>query len=690
MKCKICKNKIENLNLSIFHDCKNTFPYIFDINKEKEYYCYNPFKDIHMNKFYNQIEFEKEYDYYNSIIGISSTEYEGISLIESLLSTFFNYQFNNQADKFLFHNSSFNEEIAERLKKIIQNLHNPNLDEKIEKAIKEFILDIYYLILAMEHPYDFRYNLNEFIYIPNNTKIIDNLDQNYLLLEYNNNPSNENYYNNVILYSIKENKVLSSCYATKINKINNNNYIGFNKNKNLIHIEIKINPDKNMFNLEISPFIDTSGLIDLIDFNITDDYRLICFDKFANMHLFKEGNGQIIYKLKKFPKLIIIDNGQIIIDKDNGQFAILFVIEKKNVILNFYDFELNLKKNIELEDLYNSDHDLQSNNKKANFPTIKKFNKELYIIFGKRIYLISVKYLEVISILNYIKYDLNCKYFIFANSEEIFIKYKNKDKYKQYLYRYKLIKNELTLFKKYYFEDKLNDLKEIDNQGNYSILYLENNLWQEYYIRNNKNEEYLYPIFKEIKIKPISKRSKEIKKEVERNKYNWGENPKNKVRYYEKNNDNYYFEKALNQIKKKKRRSKREEEIEDKKDGEKEDENGEEKKEGEEEDIKREREKEFESKVLKDQDILKEEEKKEIKRTQESKQMTKVEKKEEDILLTNGPRNKRGKKKNFKEVDNKIKINFGIVGAGETKGRERRKRMPRHFHYNEEDFPVLK
>jgi len=62
MKCKICKNKIENLNLSIFHDCKNTSPYIFDINEEMEYNCYNPFKNIHINKFFNQIEFDNKYN----------------------------------------------------------------------------------------------------------------------------------------------------------------------------------------------------------------------------------------------------------------------------------------------------------------------------------------------------------------------------------------------------------------------------------------------------------------------------------------------------------------------------------------------------------------------------------------------------------------------------------------------------
>ena len=719
MKCKICKNRIENLNLLIFHDCKNTFPYIFDINEEIKNYCYNPFKNIHINKFFNQIEFDREYNNHFSIPSISGCEYEAISIIESLLLNFFNYQFNNQTDKLLFHNSSFNEEIAERLKIIVQNLHNSHLEEKIEKAIKDFILDVYYIILAKEyskehHRYfhneyksfpeiftkktkkkekykeeiidyfqkyfnqkeNIRNNLDKFIYIPNNTKIIDNLEQKYLLMKCNNIPSEKIYYNNVILYSIEKNKVLSSCYANKIIKINNNNYIGLDKTNNLIDIKLKIEPDKNMFNLEASQCFKYLDIKEINVFDIIDDYRLICIDKLNNIHLLlKKNYDYFIYKTIN-PKISIIKNEQILIDKDNGQFAILYIIEK-NAILKFYDLELNLKKHINLEDLYdlyNSEEDFYSDSKESNFPTIIKFNKELYIIFGKTIYLISVKYLEVISIINNMKYELNCKYFIFSNCEEIFIKYHKK--YERYLYRYKLIKNELTLFKKYIFEDKLNDMEEIDNKGNYSILYQDYNLWQEYYIRNYKDENYLYPIFKEIKIKPISKRGREIEKDVARSKYTWGENPKNKVRYFEKNYDNFYFEIALNLVKKKKRGPKIQEE--------------EDKKEGEEELKKGDGDVSLEG-YLKTKEKPREEEK-EIKRIEEDKILIKVEKEEENILSTSVQGKKKGKKKkkNFKELDDKIRTNFEILGIGEKEKKRREKRGKRLFVYNKEDFPNLK
>ena len=64
--------------------------------------------------------------------------------------------------------------------------------------------------------------------------------------------SEDDYYNNIILYSAEKNKVLSLYYTVKIIKINNNKYIGLDKNKNLIEIEIKIDLDKNVYNLEIS------------------------------------------------------------------------------------------------------------------------------------------------------------------------------------------------------------------------------------------------------------------------------------------------------------------------------------------------------------------------------------------------------------------------------------------------------
>ena len=750
MKCKICKNKIENLNLSIFHDCKNTFPYLFDINEEKKYYCYNPFKNIHMNKFYNQIEFEKEYNNHSSIRTISSLEFEGISIIESLLCNFFNYQFNNQIDKLFFHNSSFDEEIAERLKIIIKNLHNSNLEEKIEKAIKEYILDVYYLILAKEHSiyyeisqdfleiftkkikntekykkeiidYFYKYfkekeniknNLNKFIYIPNDIKIIDNLEQKYILMKLNNNiiPSShtrhigfiyqdeEIYYNNVILYSIEKNEVLSSCYVTKIIKINNNNYIGLDKNKNLIDIDIKIDPVKNMFNLEISQCFKYIELKELIDFDIIDEYRLIYIDKLNNILLLLKKNGDFFKYATINQKISKYNNEQILIDKDSGQFAILYNIEK-NAILKFYDLKLNLKKNIELEDLNDYAQDFLSNDKEGNFSSIKKFNKELYIIFGKRIYLISVKYLEIISILNNIKYELNCKYFIFPNSKEIFIKYHNNDE--KYLYRYKLIKNELTLFKKYIYEDELSELEEIDNKGNYSIIYQDYNLWQEYYIKNNKNENYLYPIFKEIRNKAVSRRGKRIEKYVDRSKYAWGEIPKNKARYFEKKYDDYYFKKALNQVKKKKRRQKIQE-IEDKKEVE---ENDEEK--NEKEDIIRKE--EFTTKNIKEKEELNKEkddisskgyfktkekpkEEKEVKKYEDDdKLLTKIDKKEENILTVSDPgkKKRKKKKKNFKEVDDNIITHIGILEAG-SKEKKRRGKTQKIFVYNEEDFPKLK
>ena len=739
MKCKICKHNIEDLNLSIFHDCNNDLPYIFDINKEEKYYCLNPFKNIHMYRFYNQIEFQTKKDNF-----ISEFEFKGIFIIESLLLNFFNYQFNNQIDKLLFHNSSFSEEIAEKLKRIIQNLHNFDLEEKIEKIIKDFILDVYYLILASGYfnffetklfpkiftkktenykkeiiNYFQQYlnekekiadNFKKYIYIPNNAKVIYNLEKNNLLMKYNYTKMNINY-NKILLYSIEKNKILSSCDAGEVIKMNNNNYIGIDNNKSLINIEIKIDEDKNTSNLEVSQCFKYED-IKIIDFNIIDDYRLICIDSSNNIHLLlRKNNDYFIYRSIN-PKILKYNNEQILIDKDNEQFLILYITDK-NGTLEFYDFELNLKNNIQLKDLYNSLNRIESNSKKKYFPAIIKFNNDLYIIFGKRIYLISAKYLEVISILNNIQYRINCELFVFSNSEEFFIKSDNDDIY-CYFYHYKLVKNQLVLIKKYFFEEELIELKEIDNKGNYSLLYKDFNFLQKYYIKNNKNENYSYPLFKEIRTKSNSRKSKGIANDGrERDKHTWDEKTKNKFKYYEKYDDNYYFERALNPVKKREipERPPNKQKNEDKKEGKEEGENGEEKKEVEEESIKGNENKEYRPREVKEEEKLNEknhcislkgylkekEEGKEIKKIQNGQSLTKIEKKEENILATSVIGRKKEKKKKLKEVkkeelelNSKMKFYFKESERNHRirqRGRGRGRLGLRKFVYNEEDFP---
>ena len=222
-------------------------------------------------------------------------------------------------------------------------------------------------------------------------------------------------------------------------------------------------------------------------------------------------------------------------------------------------------------------------------------------------------------------------------------------------------------------------------------------------------------------------RGKEIAKGGAGGKGTWGENPKTIARNFENNNDDdYYFENALNPEKKKERqpkRPKREDKKEEKKEGEEgEEKEGEEKKE-EKEEKKNKREKKFEPKPLSEEEKVKipegamsldeylkskekpkEEEQKEIKRIQDGNPLVKREEKKEEIYGTSELGKKKGKKKKQKEINKeeldlnaKIGANLAISGTDERERRPRKKDWKKgnkkeekeKFVFNEKDFPEL-
>ena len=219
-------------------------------------------------------------------------------------------------------------------------------------------------------------------------------------------------------------------------------------------------------------------------------------------------------------------------------------------------------------------------------------------------------------------------------------------------------------------------------------------------------------------------RGKEVSKGGAGGKGTWGDNPQRIAKDFEDNNDDdYYFENALNPEKEKERKERRErrQKKEDKKEGEEgEEKEGGEKKEGEdrkEEGRKKERKEKpkFELKeedklvrpkdaktlgeYLKEKEKPVEEEKKEVKRVQEGKPLEKKEEKKEEVLGTSGQGRKKGKKKKQKEVNkeeldlnNLIGANLEI-GGEETMGRRprrvKKKKGDEKFVFNEEDFPKI-
>ena len=217
-------------------------------------------------------------------------------------------------------------------------------------------------------------------------------------------------------------------------------------------------------------------------------------------------------------------------------------------------------------------------------------------------------------------------------------------------------------------------------------------------------------------------RGKEIAKGGAGGKGTWGDNPEEIARNYENNNDDdYYFENALNPEKKRERppkKPKKEDKKEGEKDGEKE---GEEKKDGEEKRNKKEK-KQFEPKPLAEEEKAKipegamsleeylkskekpKEEEKEIKRIQDGDPLVKQKEKKEEIYGTSEAGRKKGKKKKQKEINKeeldlnaKIGANLEISGANERERRPRKKdwkkgnkKEPQEkFVYDEKDFPEL-
>ena len=212
-------------------------------------------------------------------------------------------------------------------------------------------------------------------------------------------------------------------------------------------------------------------------------------------------------------------------------------------------------------------------------------------------------------------------------------------------------------------------------------------------------------------------RGKEIAKGGAGGKGTWGENPKNIARDFENNNDDYYFEEALNPEKKKERPPRR-----PKKENKKEGEEGQEKiEEGEENKNKKER-RQFEPKPLTEEEKLNKpkdaisledylkstekpkenEEQKEIKRVNDGAPLVKKEEKKDEFVGVSTGGKKKGKKKKQKEINKEeldlnaqIGANLEISGAGdrpnrrEWKKKKFQKEEKEKFVFNEKDFPEL-
>ena len=146
--CKNCNRGIKNFNLSIYHNCShNISPYIWDTENDDHFYCYNYYKNTTISEFYEQIAFVKaipENDF------PSLLERKGILILKLLVQNFFDLNNINIYDKLILFSSRFSDKGGQKWKQYVKNLKNEELDQTILNEMKTFMLDIYYLILAIQ------------------------------------------------------------------------------------------------------------------------------------------------------------------------------------------------------------------------------------------------------------------------------------------------------------------------------------------------------------------------------------------------------------------------------------------------------------------------------------------------------------------------------------------------------------
>ena len=528
--CSKCKSNF-NINLTIHHDCiqkkeeiktktepiNNNNSNDWDIEIEKEYFCYNPFKKIHLCQIYHNIEYiedttTKGYFYYSEQKRNLNLIEKNALLILKLISEEFFFKQYSSYDNLFYSDSYFKEDFLNKLEKNVMNFKNPKLEPKILEAMKLFILDIYCLILVLKKTknfikkeflsvwinYDFKEYKNNIIkyfkeyveleenvknnlkgkdlYFPQNIKFIYYIDDN-LFLVFNSQSAK--------LYNVGKNKFLCSIpieynRIKKISKINKNNFLIIEYGKLfIINIEFEKNYEFPKFKV-----VHCFNNKNITDADIINEESILCIDDNTNKNIYKlKKNFSNEYFIEKQNKIINIGYcfTNILADNFNNQFLVCF--DNSSIILIYDINNLILKKS-----LPSLPHSLDDKDYK-----IKILNKELYIYFSRKIVLISSKYLEVVSVYeNFIKFDLIS---LFPNSLDIFLKFN--DYIGKYIFHYYFDKNELKM-QSVYYNESLIDLQEINNRGDYMI-FNQNDLeffhFKKCRIRNNKFENYNFKIY---------------------------------------------------------------------------------------------------------------------------------------------------------------------------------------------------
>ena len=509
---------------------------------------YNPLKQYHISDLYNKLELKEQIinnkENSNDIINNENNYNKIIKqakiLINYIFRTFFNSDLDliphNFSKKHIFYEPPFFiDEYLPGLQTRIQNLKHPYLSNDILNIIKIFILDVNASILIIKKYPNYKINLKL------NIKLFKYFKKLAKFKKEINNSFNDGYQNQIIsnhiyqIHYIKEKNLLlfilnkeiriyykydflgKNCLCStsvdvhdaKILKINYEFFIVFYSSSisflqieyDMFGIPNKITFPEYLINNDIKKL--NSDI--MVDVDIIDENNILFIGKDNKVYFIKK-------KIKEFFIDKIIDIHQynnyyynfILTDKINNN-AIIHFNYTKYFLSYIYFYELNYdfsrKKIIKLT------------KEKIEKPLII-LNQNNYIYCGKkRIYLISSKYYEIVSIFKIKYYEINnifrepysnygfSKIFSFNNSNKFFI-YQEKNEFKYILFYELVNNNEIKFIKKekINYNEELIDIKKINYREDY-ILVTNKNIKFKYFFKLEKTISKIYFIQNDSSLK---------------------------------------------------------------------------------------------------------------------------------------------------------------------------------------------
>ena len=536
-RCKKCNSKmfIKSLNLTLTTECKC----------EKN----NKDKFIHISDLYNKIQFTKELKrvkigetlQYNNKLRLLISKV--LCIMKKIIIIYFNFYsvffpFVKNNDDLDFDNNSqdekkfFEEKNSKKFKENILNLNNENLSEKDKTDLKSLLLDMFFYVLFLKKcPYyvetitknfhNIKYfELNEFndntfklydefqealkqVFCPHyevNIKII----KVYLISETNTILLFT--LNDVIFYNFELNEITfilsQKMIKAKIYKINSQKLLFHHENV-LFLMCIKYDSMNRAIKIYKKYFeMNEKKQIKCISsVNVIDENNIVVVDSDINLYLLKK-NRDDNYSIDKKTQFKIDfwcrsyhSYTSLYIDKSNERVILFFRCHSERIdsifehsaVLIFYDLNFTEKKIMRFT--YNDRGCFSSRD-------LHILNNETYILFfGQKIYLISSKYLEIVSIYDYINMpNLHENILILKQTQNIFIF----PYFSNYVSHFRFVDNEIKYIGEKIYSRNLIDIKEINENGD-SILFTNAKTGPIfYYFKNDKKiSDYNFSLFKE-------------------------------------------------------------------------------------------------------------------------------------------------------------------------------------------------